>query len=284
MSWYYALNNEQKGPVEQAALELLLQQGVLTETTLVWREGMANWLPYREAFSAAPAAAPPVAPPVYADAGGVVCSECGRLFPHDQVIRVAGRSVCANCKPIAMQRLSEGVATEGLADTIRREHIKHEASIKSIGVLYFMGAVFVILMAGVMIAGSLGSMASQSGQGGAALMSAALGIVFLVIAGLQIWAGIGVRRLQPWSRIVAGVLSGIGLLGFPLGTAINAYILYLLFSKKGTTIFSDGYKEVIRQTPDIKYRTSIIVWVALGVLLFIFALGLMAYFFSPKNH
>jgi hypothetical protein len=42
MTWYYVANNERKGPVEQADFDQLIQQGVITPTTLVWREGMAE--------------------------------------------------------------------------------------------------------------------------------------------------------------------------------------------------------------------------------------------------
>ncbi|HKB60455.1 MAG TPA: hypothetical protein VKC56_10480, partial [Gallionellaceae bacterium] len=77
-------------------------------------------------------------------------------------------------------------------------------------------------------------------------------------------------------RIVAGVLAGLGLLGFPFGTVISAFILYLLFSKKGAMVFSDEYKQVIADTPDIKYRTSIIVWIFLALLIAAAAFVLVA--------
>jgi hypothetical protein len=92
-----------------------------------------------------------------------------------------------------------------------------------------------------------------------------------------------VRRLKPWARIGSGILSGIGLLGFPIGTIINGYILYLLFSKKGSMVFSDEYKRVIQQTPHIKYRTSVIILVALGLLLFLMMLAMVGLFFAPSH-
>jgi hypothetical protein len=81
-----------------------------------------------------------------------------------------------------------------------------------------------------------------------------------------LYAGWGVRALRAWGRILGGVLSAIGLLGFPIGTLINGYILYLFLSKKGRTIFSPGYQDVIGATPDIKYRTSVVVWIFLVLL------------------
>jgi hypothetical protein len=88
--------------------------------------------------------------------------------------------------------------------------------------------------------------------------------------------GTGLRRLKRWARIPVGILSGIGLIGFPLGTIINAYILYLVFGKKGVTVFSDEYRLVIEQTPHIKYKTSIVVWIFLGLVLLLIVAGLVA--------
>ena len=198
-----------------------------------------------------------------------MCAECGRAFAPDQVIRIGGRFICAGCKPIAVQKLREGADTDTESERIRKEHIKHEASVKSIGILYFLGAALLGLLSMVFI-----FVPPNSTQDRAVSIGVAVG--FLAVAGLQIWTGIGLRQLRPWARIVSGVLSGIGLLGFPLGTLINAYILYLLFSKKGTLVFSDGYKRVIEQTPQIKYKTSIIVWIFVGLLLLLLGLGMIS--------
>ena len=84
--------------------------------------------------------------------------------------------------------------------------------------------------------------------------------------------------MKKWARIPTGILSGIGLLAFPIGTLINAYVLYLIFSAKGKMVFSDEYRAVIEQTPHIKYRTSIIVWIVLGLLLLLIAFGIFGAF------
>jgi uncharacterized membrane protein len=56
--WYYAVNNEQKGPVSEADLKGQLAASRIPGDTLVWTDGMANWTPAREiaALSARPAA------------------------------------------------------------------------------------------------------------------------------------------------------------------------------------------------------------------------------------
>ena len=262
MNWYYAAQEEQKGPVDQAEFDRLVQTGVITHATLVWREGMADWSAYGTiAAAAGPAAAAPAS-------SGVVCSECGQSFALDQMIRVGRGFVCATCKPLAIQKLREGVADND-SERIRQEHIKHEASIKSVGFLYFLGAAFLIL-------GGVLSLA------GGAATSLVVGLLFLCIGGVQFWVGLGLRKLRSWARIPTAILSGIGLLGFPLGTLINGYILYLVLSAKGRMIFSPEYQAVIAATPHIKYRTSIVVWILLILLLVLIGFAFVGVMFSRR--
>ena len=66
--WYYAKNNQQQGPVPLANLTDLLRTGQLSGTDLVWRPGMANWLPagqVPELTGGAPAGAPAATPSPY---------------------------------------------------------------------------------------------------------------------------------------------------------------------------------------------------------------------------
>jgi hypothetical protein len=34
-------------------------------------------------------------------------------------------------------------------------------------------------------------------------------------------------------------------------------------------VFSREYQDIIRQTPHIRYKTSVVVWIALGIVLFL---------------
>jgi uncharacterized membrane protein len=43
--WYYAENNEQKGPVNEAELKTHFATNKLPADTLVWQDGMSNWTP-----------------------------------------------------------------------------------------------------------------------------------------------------------------------------------------------------------------------------------------------
>jgi hypothetical protein len=256
MSWYYAENNEQKGPVEQTEFEQLARQGRITSETLVWREGMAEWQPYAK-----------VAPSGFGTPLGMAaqpdikCSSCGKVFPTDQVIRLGSGYVCAACKPIAVQKLSEG-ATTNEAEKVRQEHISHEASIKSVGFLY-------LLSSAIMVVSSVGLIAASTTVKSGEFLGTGVG--FLVLAALLITVGIGLRKLKRWARIPAIIISVLGLFAIGFGTLINGYILYLLACKKGVMVFSEEYQHIIAETPHIKYRTSIIVWILLAFV--ILALG-----------
>jgi len=63
-------------------------------------------------------------------------------------------------------------------------------------------------------------------------------VSFLLVLSLPgIITGIGLLRLRPWARVLGIVLSIIGLMGFPLGTMIGVYGLWVLFSKDTERLF-----------------------------------------------
>lgn len=64
--WYYAANNEQKGPINESELKANLASGKLPAETLVWKDGMDNWTAANQipAFSFRPAPAPAKNQPV----------------------------------------------------------------------------------------------------------------------------------------------------------------------------------------------------------------------------
>jgi len=163
----------------------------------------------------------------------------------------------------------EDVSANAEAEAIRKAHISHEASIKAVGLLYYLGGIGVTL-------------AALAGLAGAKDASVAVTLLLIGLGVGQFFAGWGVRALRPWGRIVGCILSGIGLIGFPIGTLINGYILYLFLSKKGRTIFAPEYQDVIAATPHVKYRTSIIVWIFLALVVLLLAVAVLAPMFGGK--
>ena len=146
-------------------------------------------------------------------------------------------------------------------ETVRKQYLSHEASVKSFGVVCVVGGLFSIVSGAALIATLVspppgGNMTAIAGIGTALIL---LGIAQFVVA-------IGIRKLHAWSKIPATFLSVCALFAVPMGTLIGFYMLYLLLSKKGTMVFSPEYKEIIAQTPHMKYKTSPVVWIALGLI------------------
>ena len=182
------------------------------------------------------------------------------------------------------------------AELIRKSHLSHETNVKSFGCLYtlggilgILGAIFyvgigILVMAGGVVPKGLESMVF--GAGGDRLVSGGLttlvGVVFLAIAVAQLFAGRSMQTLNPSGKILAIVVAAIGMLQFPCGTLISGYLLYLLVSAKGRTVFSSAYKEVMQATPHIRYRTSIIVWIFLFILIGVLLLGVLAAIFGAR--
>lgn len=147
MNWYWVENNERRGPVTDEALRALVASGRVGPETLVWREGFEAWTPWRQAQPEPVAVPPPdAAPPqrpearpkpaAAVDPGATVaissaafiaaaaapgpasdrpaaeldsCTQCSRILPKDELMRFENDRVCAQCKPLYLQRLKEGV-------------------------------------------------------------------------------------------------------------------------------------------------------------------------------
>lgn len=171
-------------------------------------------------------------------------------------------------------REDEAIAVGGDEEALRRQHLNHEASIKSIGMLYYIGTVFCLVVAAFTFF-SLALVAPDrfNGELSGALISIA---IFGSIGLAQGVVGYYLRKLNPKARPWAIVLSLIGLIGFPIGTLINLYFLYLLISKKGAFVLSEEYQQIVAATPHIKYKTSIVVWIFLGLLFVLIVLGVVA--------
>jgi uncharacterized RDD family membrane protein YckC len=89
----------------------LVRSGKIQPDTLVWHEGMAAWQSYREVKTLAPSSGPlPAGGASYTlgESPEAVCAECGNMFAIQDMIRHGGVYICANCKPVFMQKLAEG--------------------------------------------------------------------------------------------------------------------------------------------------------------------------------
>ncbi len=78
--WHYSINGNQTGPVSSSELMQFASSGKLSQTDLVWKDGMHDWVPAGkvkglfsvEANSASPRMPPPISPqPVVRPQGGM---------------------------------------------------------------------------------------------------------------------------------------------------------------------------------------------------------------------
>jgi len=156
-------------------------------------------------------------------------------------------------------------------EEIRKTYLSHEASIQSIGALYLLGAVFAV-----------GSGFASIVHKESTTERVAVGVLLIALGVLQCWVGLRLRKLDPASKTSATILACLGLLAVPIGTIINGYVLYLIHSAKGKYVFSPDYRTVIEATPQIKYKTSIVVWIFLGILVVLLLVAILASAFSVK--
>jgi hypothetical protein len=180
----------------------------------------------------------------------------------------AGAGVPEKVNPYAAPAAKvDDVPADPQAARVRMEHIGREASIQSLGTLYYFAAGIAVLGLFVFVSGpGMDEMAGAK-------------VVGVVVAGAVVCAalvvlGRGLRMLKPWTRAPACVLAAIGLLAFPVGTLVNAYILWMLLSAKGRTVLTAEYAEVVDATPDIQYRRSRLLSIVFLLFVAFFVLAL----------
>ncbi|GAC1449202.1 MAG: hypothetical protein NVSMB9_32940 [Isosphaeraceae bacterium] len=185
------------------------------------------------------------------------------------------------------------------AEATRRIDLNPEASVRSLGSLHLLGAILSLL--GLIAVG--GFLVSQLAGGSATPMSNVFIVVMVlylaVVGGISLALGLGLRKLQPWARwvdtafiglsiaanvvqVVSGSRQGLpmpAILGMLFGSSlIPGYMLYLLLSRKATVIFSPEYREIIRKTPHIQYKTSCLVKGVIIVFLAVIGFAIAAAF------
>ena len=103
MNWYYAQGDQRNGPVTESEFEALIAAGTINESTLVWREGMANWATLKEARPAGSAE-------TSAPAGWIRCTATGRYFPPEEIVYIDGKPYSAAAKAGILQGVMQSGA------------------------------------------------------------------------------------------------------------------------------------------------------------------------------
>lgn len=175
--------------------------------------------------------------------------------------------------------VSAGAPTD--AESIRRELLSHEASIRSVGTLYVIGGVLALIGTLFMLIGIGAVLFGEELDGLGTGTLFGLTIAYGLFAAFSIYLGLLLRKADGRAKTGTTILSVLGLLGFPIGTLINAFILYLLHSEKGKRVLAPEYQEVIAATPHIRYKTP--TWLIVLLVLFaaLIALLLLVAIFAP---
>lgn len=98
-------------------------------------------------------------------------------------------------------------------EIVRKTHLAHEASIQSVGLLYFLGAALLALTGVMALLGV--------GEGGGPRW---LGALWILLAAAYFMIARWFRLLDRKAIVPGTILAVIGLLAFPIGTLINAYV------------------------------------------------------------
>lgn len=163
--------------------------------------------------------------------------------------------------------------TSGDDEATRRALIQHETSIKGIGALYYLGF-------GAAALGAVSVLWIGLSLGERRIIPLpfllGFGAAYALLAWLLFYLARGMRRLERRVRVLATILAAIGLIGFPIGTLINGYILYLLHSDKGKRVMTPEYQAIVARTPHIKYRTPVWVVVLLALIIVLAVVAIVA--------
>ncbi len=106
MEWYYEKAGKQNGPIDAADLVRLFEAGDLSLTSLVWREGLADWMPLEKADILKNEQGEELA----------VCAHSGEVRPKSEMVPYGERWVLPDHREDFVQHLMEGSEVEGSED------------------------------------------------------------------------------------------------------------------------------------------------------------------------
>lgn len=152
----------------------------------------------------------------------------------------------------------------------RLEYLSHETSVKAVGgLMYFFGLLLVILAIAQAFGGNREVVDGQS-----RVMADV--VAFLMLGLLHFAVGNGLRQMQTWARwtelVVASLYTLVGLVQVNIFGLVFIVVIYLMIAKKSGVVFSPHYREIVAQTPQIKYQMSLAFRVILGLTVGLVAL------------
>lgn len=108
-----------------------------------------------------------------------------------------------------------------------------------------MGGLYALMGLGAMVAGSAEGEASVVVMGAVFLfLGLFLGLFVAASAVPAFAAAVGIRRRVPWGRIVGFIAAALGMMNFPIGTAVGVFALVVLLDKEAGAEFSEANRLV----------------------------------------
>jgi uncharacterized RDD family membrane protein YckC len=104
VDWYYENDGVQVGPLTDDEFRRTVLGGKVTSSTRVWNETLRGWTLYGDLQGGSTGAEGRLA---------AICSQCGRQFHEDDMLRYQNAWICGECKPVFFQRLKEAGSVPG---------------------------------------------------------------------------------------------------------------------------------------------------------------------------
>jgi hypothetical protein len=165
----------------------------------------------------------------------------------------------------------EGGMTLAEAEALRRKHLTHEARLQSVGTLMMLlgafnvltGPLFVLVGVFAVIVVAMNPGVDEGALSGGVVF----GVLLTGLGALNYRGGTGLRRLDPRHRTLYTVLTSLWLLSCTFFSIFGLWALFLLHSPAGNIVLSPEYAVARRLTPHIKFKTSVVTWIVLGLLI-----------------
>ena len=113
--------------------------------------------------------------------------------------------------------------------------------IKILGWLYIVLGILGVLAGAVTLIVLLGTGLISGDEEAVVVLS----IIGFIVAGLVtlisapgILAGVGLLKYKSWGRVLALILGFLNLPGFPIGTALGAYTIWVLLNDEASELFA----------------------------------------------
>jgi hypothetical protein len=122
--------------------------------------------------------------------------------------------------------------------TTRDSDIRQHVTI--LGWLYIIGNALLLMVAGFVfvLLTSVGlAVSDPEARSILPVIGPAVGLLLAALALPGLAAGYGLVTRKPWARVLAIVVGLLGLLNFPIGTAIGLYALWVLFPSRAADYF-----------------------------------------------